>query len=112
MKKNIYGLIDLKTGNFGDLCILDRDEEFRDGCIKLFRDSDVPDYVVRDLMAVCYGTISYDSGLLYPKIDLAFRMIISGADALSLKSDVSLETSDVHSDDDDISPIPAEEVII
>lgn len=85
MKKNIYGIIDLKTCNFGDLCILDRDEEFRDGCIKLFRDSDVPDYIVRDLMAVCYGTISYEDGFLYPKIASDFRMIISGADALSLK---------------------------
>lgn len=85
MRKNIYGIIDLKTGNFGDLCILDRDEEFRDGCIKLFCDSDVPDYVVRDLMAVRYGTISYDPDSLYPKIDLEPfpRMVISGAVALS-----------------------------
>lgn len=93
MKKNIYGIIDLKTGNFGDLCILDRDEEFRDGCIKLFCDSEVPDYVVRDLMAVRYGTISYDSESLYPKIDLepAPRMVISGAEAISfkLKEDVT-----------------------
>lgn len=104
MKKFLYGIFDVKTGNFGDICILDRDEEFRDGCIKLFSDNNVPDYIVRDLRAVRYGSISYDPDHLYPKIDPESvpRIILSGSDffamrsadalPLKLKEDISHET--------------------
>ena len=71
MKKNIYGLIDSRSGNFGDICILDRDEEFRDGCFSLLMHPDIPDYVVEDIVGVRYGSIVYDSDMLYPKFDIS-----------------------------------------
>ncbi len=95
MKKNIYGIIDSRTGNFGDICILDRDEEFRDGCLELFRNPDIPDYVVEDLVAIRYGSVSYDCDQIYPKFDIANlpTIIVTGHDCLPLrKDDVSRET--------------------
>lgn len=84
MKKHLYGLVDSKTGNFGDVCILDRDEEFRDGCVSLLMNPDVPDYVVEDLVGVRYGTIVYDSDMLYPKFDIdpIPSIIVTGHDLM------------------------------
>lgn len=100
MKKHLYGLIDSKTHNFGDVCILDRDGEFRDGCVSLLMNPDIPDCVVEDLVGVCYGSIVYDSDMIYPKFDIPTipSLIISGRDLISLrkkaKEDVSSETVD------------------
>lgn len=95
MKKNIYGLVDSRSGNFGDICILDRDEEFRDGCASLLMNPDIPDYVVADLVGLCYGSIVYDSDMLYPKFDIASipKLIVNGSDFVLLrkKEDVSSE---------------------
>lgn len=67
MQKNIYGLIDPKTHNFGDICLLDRDEEFRAGCVDLLSNPGIPDYVVSDLIGVCYGYMTFDSDDMYPR---------------------------------------------
>lgn len=96
MKKNIYGIIDSRSGNFGDICILDRDEEFRDGCLSLFRNPDIPDYVISDLLAFRYGSIIYDSDMLYPKFDIpkAPTLVLAGADVIALRTqDASEEES-------------------
>ncbi len=98
MKKFIYGLIDSRSSNFGDICILDRDEEFRDGCVSLLMNPDIPDYVVEDLIGVRYGSIVFDSDMSYPKFDIATipSLIVAGRDLIPLrkkgKEDVSCET--------------------
>ena len=93
MKKNIYGLIDSRSCNFGDICLLDRDEEFLDGVTTLLMDPAIPNYVVEDLVGVRYGSVSYDSDQLYPKFDIAPipSLIISGRDLIPLRKDVSNE---------------------
>ncbi len=96
MKKFVYGIYDMRTHNFGDICILDRDEEFRDGCISLLSDSDIPDYVVRDLVCVRYGSVSFDDTIMYPKfeMDVAPTTILYGVDVLNsriAKEDASCE---------------------
>lgn len=58
MKKYIYGLIDVRTNTLGDLCLLDRDEVFRDGLVDLLSDPAVPDYLVNDLSGFCFGSVS------------------------------------------------------
>lgn len=102
MEKNIYGIIDVKTGNFGDICILDRDEEFLDGVLKLFLNTDVPKYIVEDLIAVRYGSISYNSKRVYPKFCILKipTIILSGRDVLSLRDDYTVPV--VASDDEAI----------
>lgn len=60
MKKYIYGLIDTCTNTLGDLCLLDRDEVFRDGIVDLLSDPHVPDYLVSDLSGFCFGSVSLD----------------------------------------------------
>lgn len=89
MKKNIYGIVDIKTGNFGDICLLDRDEEFLEGCRKLFLNPDVPKYIVEDLIAVRYGSISYNSKQLYPEfsIDQIPTVVLFGRDVIPLRKD-------------------------
>lgn len=99
MKKFVYGIYDIRTHNFGDICILDRDEEFRDGCISLLSNPDIPDYVVRDLVCVRYGTVCFDSGIMYPKfeMDAIPTIILYGVDFVSTRShkeDVFGETVD------------------
>lgn len=91
MKKNIYGLIDSRSCNFGDICLLDRDEEFVDGVTTLLMDSAIPSYVVEDLVGVRYGSVSYDSDQLYPKFDISPipSLIISGRDLVPLRMKVS-----------------------
>lgn len=80
MTKEIYGIYDAKTRNFGDICILDRDEEFRDGCIDLFSNPDIPKYVINDLVGVNYGYITFDSGDAHPVFHIheSPRIIITG----------------------------------
>lgn len=98
MKKSVYGIYDMRTHNFGDICILDRDEEFRDGCIALLSNPDIPDYVVRDLACVRYGSVSYDDTIMYPKfeMDALPTTILFGADVSNIRNhieeDVSSET--------------------
>ena len=95
MKKNIYGLIDSRSCNFGDICLLDRDQEFLEGVTSLLMNPSIPNYIVEDLVGVCYGSVSYDSDQLYPKFDIAPipSLIISGRDLISLRKDgVSDET--------------------
>ena len=84
MKKGLYGLIDSRSGNFGDVCILDRDEEFRDGFVKLLSDPDIPNYFIEDLVGVRYGTIVYDSDMQYPKFDIPTvpTVIVTGHDII------------------------------
>lgn len=98
MKKFVYGIYDMRTHNFGDICILDRDEEFRDGCIALLSNSDIPDYVVRDLVCVRYGSVSFDSSIMYPKFEMDDfpTTILYGVDVVNsrfVKEDVSSETA-------------------
>ncbi len=80
MTKNIYGLFDPKTHNFGDICLLDRDEEFRDGCVELLSNPAIPEYVVNDLVGVCYGYVIFDSDDMYPRFTWTDtpRVIIQG----------------------------------
>ena len=59
----------MRTHNFGDICILDRDEEFRDGCLALLSNPDLPDYVAMDLACVRYGSVSFDSSVAFPKFE-------------------------------------------
>lgn len=97
MKKFVYGIYDMRTHNFGDICILDRDEEFRDGCITLLSNPDIPDYVVRDLVCVCYGSVCFDSTIMYPKFEIYDlpTIILYGVDVVNSrisKDDVSHDT--------------------
>ncbi len=95
MKKNIYGLIDSRSSNFGDICLLDRDEEFRDGVTSLLMDPGIPNYIIEDLVGVRYGSISYDSDQLYPSFDIAPipSLVICGRDIVPLRKEgVSRET--------------------
>lgn len=99
MKKFIYGIYDMRSHNFGDICILDRDEEFRDGCISLLTDPDIPDYILMDLVCVRYGSVTFDSSQMYPKFDMDSTptIIVYGVDvsnSRSVKEDVSRETVD------------------
>lgn len=95
MQKNIYGIFDLKTHNFGDICLLDRDEEFRDGCISLLSNPDIPDYIVRDLICVRYGSVSYDSTIMYPKfvLDDIPTTILYGVDVVNSRLNSNEEVS-------------------
>ena len=95
MKKYIYGLIDSRSSNFGDICLLDRDEEFRDGVISVLSNSVIPEYIVDDLVGVCYGSVTYDSDMLYPKFDIAPipSIVVTGLHVAShRKEDDSRET--------------------
>ena len=97
MKKNIYGLIDSRSGNFGDICILDRDEEFRDGCISVLSNCDLPDYFLEDVVGVRYGSIVYDSDMVYPKFDVAPipAIIVYGRDLIAIRHKEDLSDEDV-----------------
>ena len=102
MKKNIYGLVDKLSGNFGDLCIVDRDEEFRDGCVSMLKKSDVPDYFLEDLVGFRYGTLVYDCDMAYPKFDIASipSIIFSGHDLVLLrKKEMEVVLSETVSED-------------
>ena len=95
MKKNIYGIIDSRTHNFGDICLLDRDEEFRDGCMNLFSNPDIPTYLLSDLEGYRYGSVTFDSDMLFPKFEISTPpvCVVYGADAVLLrKDDVRRET--------------------
>lgn len=93
MKKNIYGIIDRRTSNFGDICLLDRDEEFRDGCLKLFSNSDIPEYILLDLVCVRYGSVTFDSDTAYPQFDILQlpEIICYGADSFPLRKEQASE---------------------
>lgn len=105
MTKNIYGIIDIKTHNFGDICILDRDEEFRDGCLCLMNNPDVPDYVIRDLICVRYGSVSYDSTVMYPKFvfDELPTIILYGIDVVNSRMNSTQEVTDNDVEDEEDS---------
>lgn len=64
MTKRVYGIYDTKTGNTGDVCTFDRDEEFIAGFTRSLSDSSFPDYFVSDLVGVCYGTLVTRDGYL------------------------------------------------
>ena len=82
MKKFIYGLIDIRTHTLGDLCLLDRDEIFRDGIVDLLIDPHVPDYLVSDINGFCFGSVSLndDTGSI-PSFNIfpAPKLIVCGA---------------------------------
>lgn len=67
MEVTIYGLYDRKTGNFGDLCTLRCDQEFVDGLLRMFKDSDLPDYYLEDMVGFAYGKLISHAGD-YPEI--------------------------------------------
>lgn len=81
MKKYIYGLIDTRTSTLGDLCLLDRDEIFRDGIVDLLSDVHVPDYLVNDLCGYCFGSVSMNDDAVFPEFLLFTvpKLIISGS---------------------------------
>lgn len=103
MVKNIYGIFDSVTGNVGDICILDKDEEFRDGCLRLFSDPRVPGYHVNDLVGVCYGELRFGFGD-NPMIVPSFKVIIRGDsyEVSKLRKEVSCD-ADVSEDPEDDS---------
>ena len=82
MKKYIYGLIDTRTNTLGDLCLFDRDEIFRDGIVEFLSDPGIPDYLVSDVSAFCFGYVSLndDPGLICPNFHIfpVPKLIISG----------------------------------
>lgn len=106
MLKNIYGLFDPKTHNFGDICLLDRDEEFRNGCVDLLSNPAIPEYVVNDLVGVCYGYVTFDSDDMYPRFTWSDtpRVIVQGTSPavvnarLSHKEEVSDNAHEVEAD--------------
>ncbi len=102
MLKHIYGIYDSMTHNFGDICILDRDEEFRDGCIDLLSNPAIPDYVKDDLVGVCYGDITFDSGDLFPHL-VAFERprVIFVASSPSVQAAFAKRKSEVDNDVDE-----------
>lgn len=91
MKKNIYGLIDSRSCNFGDICLLDRDAEFLEGVTTLLLNPSIPNYIIEDLVGVRYGSVSFDSDQLYPKFDIAPipSIIIAGRDLVPARKDDS-----------------------
>lgn len=80
MKKYIYGLIDTRTNFLGDLCLLDRDEAFRDGIVDLLSDPHVPNYLVTDLSGFCFGSVSLSDDSIVPQFNMfpVPKLIISG----------------------------------
>lgn len=76
MKKNIYGIIDIRSHSLGDLCLLDRDEEFRVGCLSLFTNPSVPDYLVPDLIGYNFGSVTYGDDDLLPHFDITPPLIV------------------------------------
>lgn len=81
MKKYIYGLLDSCSNTLGDLCLLDRDEIFRDGIVSLLSDLTYPDYLVYDLFGYCFGSVSIDADSDHiPHFEIfdAPKMIVSG----------------------------------
>ena len=63
MIKKIYGMYDCVSGNVGDVCILDKDEEFIRGAVAVLAHSDVPTYIANDMVCVCYGELEYNDGM-------------------------------------------------
>lgn len=97
MKKFIYGIMDFRTHLLGDLCLLDRDEEFKVGCLNLFSSPSIPDYLVLDLQAFNFGSVTFGEDGFYPKFDIypLPQLVLSGAsdEVISRrKGDVSRET--------------------
>lgn len=70
MKKYIYGIVDSRTNLLGDLCLLDRDEEFKAGCLNLFSLPSVPDYLVSDLQALKFGFVTFGDDDSFPHFDI------------------------------------------
>lgn len=99
MKKYIYGLVDNKTKSLGDLCLLDRDEVFRDGIVSLLSDPSVPDYLVNDLVGYCFGFVSISDDATYPDFHIFSvpQLIISG---------LSIEVQAKRKEDSDFADLP------
>lgn len=76
MKKFIYGIIDIRTHSIGDLCLLDRDEEFRSGCLNLFSNHAIPDYLVKDLAGYNFGSLTYGDDDVLPHFDITPPLIV------------------------------------
>lgn len=102
MQKNIYGLIDPITHNFGDICLLDRDEEFRDGCIDLLSNPGIPAYVVNDLIGVCYGFMTFDSDDMYPRFCWTDtpRVIVQGSSPAVVNARLSCKKEVTQNDEE------------
>lgn len=92
MKKFIYGILDSRTNLLGDLCLLDRDEEFKAGCLNLFRMPSIPDYLVLDLQAYCFGSVSFgDDDLPNFHIFPVPKLILCGSstEVISLRKEIN-----------------------
>ena len=103
MNKEIYGIYDAKTRNFGDICILDRDEEFRDGCIELFSNPSIPEYIIHDLVGVNYGYITFDSNDCHPVFHIRDtpRIVITGSTPMvGSRRQIRSEQEEVDSDEE------------
>ena len=100
MKKFIYGIVDSRTNLLGDLCLLDRDEEFRAGCLKLFSTPSIPDYLVLDLQAYSFGSVSFGDDD-FPKFDIFSvpKLLLSGSSTEVLNSRKEM-INDEHSEED------------
>lgn len=103
MTKNIYGIYDSKTRMFGDICILDRDEEFRDGCIELFSNPSIPEYIVYDLVGVNYGYITFDSTDSDPVFHIhdTPRILITGSNRMVVERR-DIRTKEIVHDDEEV----------
>lgn len=103
MEKFIYGIYDSVSGNVGDVCILDKDAEFHDGCLKLFADPRIPAYHVNDLVGACYGKIVFGNAKR-PKIVPSFKVILRGDsfEVTSLRKDGN-DDAEVSEDSEDDS---------
>lgn len=100
MKKYIYGLIDTRTNTLSDICLIDRDEVFRDGVINLLSDTTIPEYLVLDLSGYCFGSVSLaDDCDPVPRFHIFDRpkLIISGG---------SVEIQARRKEDSDFADLP------
>lgn len=75
MKKRIYGIYDMKTGNAGDICTMERDEDFTHGFNELLKNPAIPEYIVVDMVALCYGEIIDRDGR-FPEVKVYSEPVI------------------------------------
>ncbi len=80
MTRFIYSVRDSVSGQFGDICTANSDNEFIRGFKVQLNAPSFPRYIARDLCAVCLGEYDAETGLV-SGYD-AFRPIAYGSDLL------------------------------
>ena len=99
MKKRIYGIYDMKTGNSGDICSMERDEDFTHGFNELLKNPAIPEYIVSDMVALCYGEIIDRDGN-FPEVKVFPEPVIV-AHGWSVLPDRKKSVSEVESNEED-----------